>query len=116
MKKIKLIVGGAAVGVINALFGAGGGMIAVPLLAKNGLSQKEAQATAVSVILPLAIISGGVYLFRDELSLMTAVPYIIPGMFGAVLGALILKRLPDRILKKIFALFMIWAGIRMVMK
>lgn len=116
MKKIKLYAGGFLVGVINALLGAGGGMIAVPLLTKNGLSQKEAQATAVSVIFPLTVITTVIYFFKGNLNIMDAVPYILPGLFGAAAGAFLLKKIPDKILKKIFALFMIWAGVRLLMK
>lgn len=116
MKKLKLIAGGFLVGVINALFGAGGGMIAVPLLTHNSLSQKEAQATAVSVILPLTLITCVMYYYQGNLDFQKALPYLLPGMAGAVIGALILKKLPDKVLRKIFALFMLWAGVRMIMK
>ena len=70
MKKLNLIAGGFFVGIVNALFGAGGGMIAVPLLTKNGLSQKEAQATAVSVILPLTVITSVIYYFQGNLNII----------------------------------------------
>lgn len=116
MKKLNLIAGGFFVGIVNALFGAGGGMIAVPLLTKNGLSQKEAQATAVSVILPLTVITSVIYYFQGNLNIMDAVPYIFPGLIGAGIGSFLLKRLPDKILKRIFALFMIWAGARLIFR
>ena len=35
---------GLAIGIINGLLGAGGGMIAVPLLQKLGLDRKQAHA------------------------------------------------------------------------
>lgn len=116
MKKIKLVFGGIFVGIINALFGAGGGMIAVPLLKKYGLSQKEAQATAVSIIMPLTIVTCITYLLRGELHPFDAVPYILPGLFGALAGAYLLKKMPDTVLKRIFALFMIWAGVRLMIR
>lgn len=116
MKKLKLTAGGFLVGIINALFGAGGGMIAVPLLTKNGLSQKEAQATAVCVILPLTVITSVIYLIKGNLDIMSAVPYMLPGLFGAAAGPFILKKIPDKILRKFFALFMIWAGVRLLTK
>ena len=47
--------GGLAVGLINGLLGAGGGMLAVPILAKAGLSQREAHAGSLAVILPLSL-------------------------------------------------------------
>lgn len=116
MKKLKLMAGGLLVGIVNALFGAGGGMIAVPLLTKNGLTQKEAQATAVSVILPLSTVTCIIYFVRGNLNFHDALPYILPGLAGAVIGSFLLKKIPDKILKKIFALFMIWAGARLILK
>ena len=53
---------GAACGLLNGLFGAGGGMAAVPLLKAGGLPQKKAHATSLAVILPLAAVSAAFYL------------------------------------------------------
>lgn len=61
MKKLGLALLGAAVGTVNVLIGAGGGILAVPILKKSGLDQKEAQANAVAVILPLTAISLIIY-------------------------------------------------------
>ena len=38
---------GTFAGFLNGLFGSGGGTVAVPLLKKGGLLQKEAQATSL---------------------------------------------------------------------
>lgn len=116
MKKSRLILSGIAVGFINALFGAGGGMIAVPLLTKAGLSQKEAQATAVSVILPLTAVTCVIYYFQGRLDFKTAFDYIPLGLVGALVGSFALKKVPDSFLKKCFAVFMLWAGGRMMFK
>ena len=53
---------GLAIGIINGLLGAGGGMIAVPLLQKLGLDRKQAHANAVAVILPITVLSAVLYL------------------------------------------------------
>ncbi len=116
MKKLKLILGGVITGAVNALFGAGGGMIAVPILKKSGLSQREAQATAVSVILPLTAVSCVLYYIKGNLDLGMSVKYLPFGFIGALIGSFALKKVPDGILKKIFALFMLWAGARMIFK
>lgn len=116
MKKFRLILSGAAVGFINALFGAGGGMIVVPILTKEGLDQREAQATAVSVILPLTAVTCIIYYFQGTLDVSGAMKYIPLGLVGAVIGSGLLKKTPDSILKKCFAVFMLWAGGRMIFK
>ncbi|MDD6021725.1 MAG: sulfite exporter TauE/SafE family protein [Acutalibacteraceae bacterium] len=116
MKKAGLIFSGFAVGVINALFGAGGGMIVVPILTGAGLSQKEAQATAVSVILPLTAVTCVLYYLNGNLDFKTALEYIPLGFIGALAGSFALRKVSDGILKKVFALFLLWAGGRMIFK
>ena len=56
------VLGGLAVGFANGFFGAGGGMLAVPVLTFiMGLEEKKAHATALLIILPLSIISSIIY-------------------------------------------------------
>ena len=116
MGKIKDIAYGFSIGIVNALFGAGGGMIAVPAIKSKGKSQKEAQASAVGVILPLCILSAVIYYIRGYYTLSEALRYVPFALIGAVAGTVLLKKIPDRILRKIFSLFMLYLGIRMVIK
>ncbi len=107
--------GGLAVGIINGLLGAGGGMLAVPLLKRQGgLEQKKAHASAIAVILPLTLISASLYLFTKKVTFHAALPYLPAGFFGALFGIWLLPRIPDKVLRKMFAAFMIWAGVRML--
>lgn len=115
MKK-KIYIYGILIGFINSLFGAGGGMIAVPVLKNVGLEQKKAQATTVSIIFPLTIVTSVIYLLRGYVTLADAVPFIIPGFFGAIIGSCSLKKFSNKILKNVFAVFMLWAGIRLIFK
>lgn len=103
-------------GVINSLLGAGGGMITVPLLKKAGFSQKQAQANAIAIILPLSILSSGVYLWRGNVNIFDALPYIPGGILGAFLGTKIFKKISNKWLKRIFGGFMLWAGLRLLFK
>ncbi len=91
-------------------------MIAVPLLRKQGLSQKQSHASAIAVILPLTAVSAIIYILTQKVAFSQALPFIPAGLVGSVIGALLLPKVPEKILKKIFALFMIWAGLRMLFK
>lgn len=115
-KQILTALCGLGVGVINGLLGAGGGMIAVPMLKAAGLEQKQAHANAVALIVPISVISAATYLLKDAVSISDAMPYILPGIAGAALGTLVLSKISTPLLRKIFALFMIWAGIRLLTK
>lgn len=114
--KIFVLFGGLSIGILNGLFGSGGGMLAVPLLKKEGLSQEEAQANAIAVILPITVLSAALYYFGGNLDIKAAIGFIPGGILGALLGTFLLSRIPQKYLRKIFAAFMIWAGVRLLIK
>lgn len=103
---------GALAGTVNGLFGGGGGIPLVLLLRRGGLSQKQALANCVAAVLPLSAVSAGVYLFRAELSLFEALPYLVGGSLGGLLGGRLFRRLPGLWLRRSFALFLLYGGIR----
>ncbi|HHZ06913.1 MAG TPA: sulfite exporter TauE/SafE family protein [Clostridiales bacterium] len=111
--KLRTVVGGLVTGILNGLLGAGGGMIAVPMLKKQ-LDTKTAHATSVCIILPICIISSINYLSQGRVTINDALPYILWGVIGAIIGTIALQRLRARVLRKLFALLMLWAGIRLL--
>lgn len=114
MKKWKTVCCGAGIGFCNALFGAGGGLLAVPYFKACGLRQKTAQALSLAVTLPLSALSAFVYLRRGYVTLSDALRFVLPGLLGAAAGTLLLKKSPDRVLHGVFALLLCWAGVRML--
>ena len=79
------LLAGALAGFINGFFGAGGGMVLVPLLLwLVRLEDKAAFSSAVAVILPLCAVSIAVYAVHDSLPLRDALPYLIGGAAGGV--------------------------------
>ncbi len=115
-KDILTALSGVAVGVVNGLFGAGGGMVAVPVLKAVGLDQKKAQCNAVAVILPISILSAVLYIVKDYVKISDALLYIPGGLIGAFLGTLILKKISPLWLKRIFGGFMVYAGVRLLLR
>ncbi len=113
-RKVMIALSGLIAGVVNGLLGTGGGIIIVPLLNKYGLEKKESHATAVAVILPLSVISAAFYLGRGSVAFSDVLPYIPGGIIGAVIGTFLMTKIKARILSKIFAALIIFAGIRMV--
>ncbi len=116
MKKSYKYITGFFIGLINSLIGACGGIITVAALKKDGFSQKEAHANAIAVILPLSVISSVFYIIEGYSGIREALIFIPGGLAGAVAGGMLLTKIPQNILKKIFALFIIWAGTRMIIK
>ncbi len=111
----KLALGGLAAGVCNGIFGSGGGMIAVPLLQKAGLSAHKAHSTALAVILPLTVVSIFRYASFGTVKMSVLVTICAGGVVGGILGAKLLKRFSGKWLSRIFGVFMIIAAVRMVM-
>ena len=116
MGKLYFYILGIITGLANGLFGAGGGIIAVPMLKRSGLSTKESHATSIALTLPLSIVSSIFYfntikdIFSDTLIIISV------GLAGSVLGSLIMRKIPSAYLKKAFGIILIISGIRLFFK
>ena len=106
-------VSGALAGAVNGLFGAGGGMVLVPLLLGwVGVEEKAAFACSTAIILPLCLVSAGVYWLRGALDPLAALPYLLGGLAGGWLGGRLFRRIPAAPLRRVFALFLLYGGVR----
>ncbi len=113
--EIVAIVLGGIIGFVNGLFGAGGGMLVVPVLSTIlGYTTKKAHATAILIILPLCLVSGVVYLVRGVSDGGVFLPTILGVVFGGILGAYALKKCSNVALQFIFYGVMLVAGIKML--
>ena len=100
-------------GIVNGLFGGGGGMVLLPLLGKEkSLAGRALFANSVAIILPICMVSVAASALRGTLPLMQALPYCLGGLIGGMVGGKLFKKLPPRWLKRTFALFLLYAGIR----
>lgn len=107
---------GAAAGIINGLFGAGGGMVLVPMLIGLGkLEDKEAFSTSISIILPLCVVSVIVYQSQGNFSFSAALPYLIGGLIGGILGGLLFRKVSPQLLHKIFGAIILWGGVKLLL-
>ena len=114
-RKMYAVLTGVVAGIINGLFGGGGGMVVVPMLVYLlGCKQKLAHATAIFIILPLSIVSGLFYAVFGNFNLRVGVPVGIGVTVGGVLGALLLKKLSSKWVTLIFCLLMAGAGVKML--
>lgn len=107
---------GVGIGLVNGILGAGGGMLAVPLLKRLGFSQKTAHTNAIAIILPITIISAIIYLLKGYVTINDSLVYIPTGLLGALLGTYFLKKISPKWLKRIFGALMIYAGVRLLLK
>lgn len=111
--KTKII--GLITGLISGLFGAGGGMILVPVFTFiNKLDEKEARSTSIFCILPIVAISCIIYGRNKYIDWNIGIKSAIGGMIGAIIGTTLLKKLNNQVLKILFTAFLLFVSIRMV--
>ncbi len=120
MKKTKpfqIFLFGALIGLINGFFGGGGGMIVVPMLTKFfNMEQKKAQATALFIILPISLVSTIVYMCYNSINFSSGWPVIAGIVLGGIVGACLLNKLKNNVVRVIFILFMLLGGTIMLFR
>ena len=116
LKKYVVFILGGVVGIINGLLGAGGGMVAVPLLEYSGLEAKKAHATSIGIILPLSIISSGIYYYNGIFEISDVIYYVPAGIIGAIVGSILLKKMSVNVISKVFGALLIYSGVRMMFR
>ena len=111
----KVLLTGALAGFVNGFFGAGGGMVLVPLLIwLIGLPDKLAFSSAISIILPLCVVSLVIYARHDMLPLSDALPYLLGGAGGGVLAGLWFQKVPAKWLHLALGALILLGGVRLL--
>lgn len=110
---IGLILAGLGAGVVNGLFGAGGGMVLVPLLSLLvKLDDNEIFPASISIILPICVVSLIFTAMQGVLDLRTAFPYLIGSAAGGLIAGLFGKKIPTLWLHRGLGILILWGGIR----
>lgn len=113
---LKKIIVGLIAGVISGLFAAGGGMIVVPaLIHLFNLEDAKARATSVFAILPMVVASGIFYYKNDYVDWNLGIKCAIGGIVGGIIGAKLLKKMSNKVLRILFIIFLAYTSIKMIM-
>ena len=113
MKFFSVIIGFIA-GIVNGLLGVGGTILVPAMIYMLHTERRLAHGTALLIIFPTSIVSTFVYLQNGSVDLQLAWQLAIGGVVGSYIGAKALRRISMKWVKRIFAIVMIVAGIRMV--
>ena len=114
-KNIYAVLAGVFAGLINGVFGGGGGMIIVPMLIMLlKFEPKNAHATAILIILPLSLVSTLFYVAFGAFNVTVGLPVGAGVVFGGLAGAFLLNKLSAKWLVVIFSIVMLFAGIKML--
>jgi uncharacterized membrane protein YfcA len=102
---------GLVAGLFSALFGVGGGIIAVPLLVLAlGLPTRVATATSLGAIGITALAGVVVFALRGEVEVEYAALVGMPAVAGALLGTSLQQRIDTRMLGYGFSLLLVAVG------
>jgi uncharacterized protein len=112
---VRLVAIGVVAGLFSALFGVGGGIVIVPLLALTaGYDQRVAAGTSLAAIGLIALVGVVLYGLRGEVEVGPAALVGLPAAVGAVAGAALQQRLATRTLALGFAALLAAVGVRML--
>jgi len=104
----KLLVIGLVGGLLSGLLGVGGGIVMVPLLVFwAAYGQRDAHAISLGAIIPISIAGIATYGVAGEVHWLDAVGLAAGSIVGARIGAGMLARIDERLLKIIFGLFLV---------
>jgi len=104
----KLAAIGVCGGLLSGLLGVGGGVVMVPLLVLwASYGQRDAHAISLGAIIPISIAGIATYGIAGEVRWWDALALAAGSIVGAQIGAGILTRIDERLLKIIFGTFLI---------
>ncbi|HOI50617.1 MAG TPA: sulfite exporter TauE/SafE family protein [Prolixibacteraceae bacterium] len=111
-----LVAVGLLSGVLAGLLGVGGGIIIIPALVFIlGLSQHQAQGTSLAFMLPpVGILAVWNYHKAGYINWQFALVLAITFFIGAYFGSRFVMQIPDRVLKKIFGILMLFFAFKLI--
>ncbi len=112
-KAFPLVLAGLGAGAVNGLFGAGGGMVLVPLLGlSHGLTEEEVFPASISIILPICLVSLAVTAWTGTIAWQQALPYLAGSAAGGICAGLWGRKIPVKWLHRGLGILILWGGVR----
>lgn len=111
-----LVLIGLAAGILSGLVGVGGGIIIVPALVFFlGFTQQQAQGTSLGLLLlPVGILAVMNYYNKGQIDVRIVAIMAITFVIGGWLGSKWALALPEKTVRKIFAIILFYAAIKMM--
>ena len=111
------IIGACAAGFLSGLLGIGGGALLVPLLTfLFGFPMIESVATSLLIMIPSAAIATAQHALMSNTIWHTAIPLAIGTIIGSQIGARIANRIPNHLLRKVFAVSLLFVAGQMIIR
>ena len=108
-----LVLAGAGAGLVAGVFGAGGGLVLVPLLGVlTELEEREVFAVSLSIILPVCLVSIAVTAMTTGIDFASALPYLPGSALGGLAAGIWGTKIPAQWLHRGLGILIVWGGIR----
>ncbi len=112
-----LVLLGTCAGLLSGALGVGSGTVLIPgLVLVLLLPQKVAQGTALAVMVPMVLVGAIRYKMNPEIEISTLYVGLLAAgaVVGALLGVELAQHLSGDLLRKVFAIFIVIVGVRML--
>ena len=110
-KHLGLAIAGGLAGAVTGLFGAGGGMVLVPLLVLlTDISDDAIFPSSVAIILPIGLTA--LFFGSTCIPLSESLPYLIGSSLGGIGAGLWGKKIPTVWLHRFLGAMILWGGFR----
>lgn len=126
LRLLTVAAGALAAGVINGLLGAGGGIVLIFALApalgglyENGneiYKRRDLMAISMCVMLPVSAVSAIRYGLGGMLDVEYIPEIILPAIIGGIVGGILLDKLKENVIMKLFAFLVIYSGLAMIVR
>jgi len=124
--KIRSAPGGLIIGTVSSIVGIGGGSLTVPFLHWHSITMRNAVATSAACGLPIAIFGSASYVYNGwhvtnlpaytfgYVHIIAFILIVSTSFLFAPVGAKLAHNLPENLLRKGFALFLLLIGLKML--
>ena len=112
-RTIGMITAGACAGLVAGLFGAGGGLVLVPLLTLlTDTPEKTVFSSSISCFLPICLVCIAVTAITVGISVRPALPYLLGSVIGGLCAGIWGQKIPVCWLHRGLGLLILWGGYR----
>ena len=113
---LKKIIIGITAGIISGLFSTGGGMILVPaFIYVLKISEKKARATSIACIFAMVLTTSVFYFKNKYINIELSISCAIGGAIVGIIGAKLLNKVSDKILKITFIIFIGYIALKFIL-
>ena len=118
LKTVAIAITAILSGLVNSLLGAGGGILlslALPSLTREHFpDRRDVYINSQAAMIPGCAISCLIYSMRGMLDTVGFSLFAIPAAAGGALGSFLLSKVKSGVIQILFALLVIWSGVRIV--